>query len=80
MTAEFDRDTLANMMAALEYVCKRIPPERDTDELRKRIGGAVIAAVRDGQRTLDDLQQAGMRALQQTPSASTVSWFSWMFR
>ena len=35
-------NTIAKMTAALEYVCKKIPPDKDSNELRKRIGDAVV--------------------------------------
>jgi len=35
-----DQNTIAKMTAALEYVCKKIPPDKDSNALRKRIGDA----------------------------------------
>jgi hypothetical protein len=49
------------MTAALEYVCKRISPEKDSRELRKRIADAMIACGHAGKRTLVDFQDAGTR-------------------
>ena len=43
MLTEFDQNTIANMTAALEYVCKRIPTDKDGHEIRKRIADAMIA-------------------------------------
>jgi hypothetical protein len=37
MLTEFDQNTIANMTAALDYVCKKIPADRDSTELRKQI-------------------------------------------
>jgi hypothetical protein len=37
MLTEFDQTTIANMTAALDFVCKKIPADKDTDELRKRV-------------------------------------------
>jgi hypothetical protein len=60
---EFDQSTFANMTAALEYVCKRISPEKDSRELRKRIADAMIACGHAGKRTLVDFQDAGTKVL-----------------
>ena len=38
MLTEFDQTTIANMTAALDFVCKKIPADKDSNELRKRIG------------------------------------------
>jgi hypothetical protein len=59
------------MTAALEYVCKKIPAERDTHELRKRIADVMIACANDGTRTFIDLQNAGLKAMETlSPSAA----------
>jgi hypothetical protein len=42
MLIEFDQSTLANMTAALEKVCSKLPAERDSHETRKRIADAMI--------------------------------------
>jgi hypothetical protein len=34
MLIDFDQSTLAYMTAALECVCKKIPPEKDSAQLR----------------------------------------------
>lgn len=44
MLIELDQSTLAYMTAALEGVCKKIPPEKDSGDLRKRIADAMIPA------------------------------------
>jgi hypothetical protein len=49
---EFDQTTMANMTAALDAVCKRIPPEKDSHEVRKRIADAMVACAKSGRRTL----------------------------
>jgi hypothetical protein len=48
MLTEFDQNTIANMTAALEYVCKRIPADKDSQELRKFISAAMIACASSG--------------------------------
>jgi hypothetical protein len=71
MFTEFDQNTIAFMTAALEHVCKKIPPDKDSHELRKRIADEIIACGRSGKRTLLDFQNAGsdlLREMTQPPS------------
>ena len=63
MFMEFDQSTLAYMTAALEQVFRKIPPDKDSNELRKRIADAMIASARDYRRTMEDFQQAGTKVL-----------------
>ena len=48
---EFDQTTIANMTAALDYVCKKIPADKDTNELRKSIADELVRCARMGRRT-----------------------------
>ena len=73
MLTELDQNTIANMTAALEYVCKKIPAERHTHELRKRIADAMIACANGGTRTFIDLQNAGLKAMEETLSPSAAA-------
>ena len=75
MLTEFDQNTIANMTAALEYVCKRIPPERDTPHLRKQIGAAMIQCANCGSRTFIDFQNAGTGILADALQAPKFDWF-----
>jgi hypothetical protein len=59
---DFDQNTLANMTAALEHVCRQIPADRDTPDIRKRIANELIASARAGMRTYVGFQDAGMKA------------------
>ena len=63
MLLDLDQTTLTYMTAALEGVCNKIPPEKDSSELRKRIGNAMIASAEANQRTFADFEGAGMRVL-----------------
>ena len=65
MFIEFDQNTIAFMTAALEHVCNRIPPDKDSHELRKRIAEGIIECGRSGRRTLVDFQDAGSKVLQE---------------
>jgi hypothetical protein len=75
MITEFDQNTIANMTAALDYVCKTIPPERDSADLRKRIGNEIIRCAQTGKRSVLELQQAGLGVLQADTKAKRGSWF-----
>jgi hypothetical protein len=71
---EFDQNTIANMTAALEYVCKRIPPDKDGREIRKRIADAMVACGRAGRRTLVDFQDAGTKVLDEIVRPPGFNW------
>ena len=43
MLTEFDQSPIANMTAALDYVCKKIPTEKDSAHLRKQIADEITA-------------------------------------
>jgi predicted Fe-Mo cluster-binding NifX family protein len=75
MLTEFDQNTIANMTAALEHVCKRIPQGRDSHEIRKRLAEAMVACGHDGRRSLIDFQNAGMRVLEEILRPPKYSWF-----
>jgi len=40
---EFDQTTMAEMTAALYYVCKKLPADKDSYETLKQIADAMIA-------------------------------------
>ena len=63
MFIEFDQNTIAFMTAALEAVCKKIPPDKDSRELRKAIADEIIECGRSGKRALVDFQDAGSKVL-----------------
>ena len=63
MLINFDQSTIANMTAALEYVCKRLPAEHDSRQNRKRIADAITASARAGRCTYVDLERAGLNLL-----------------
>jgi hypothetical protein len=72
---EFDQTTMANMTAALDAVCKRIPPEKDSHEVRKRIADAMVACAKSGRRTLVDFQNVGSKTLQEINRPPSFHWF-----
>jgi hypothetical protein len=77
MLTEFDQTTIANMTAALDFVCKKIPADKDSNEPRKRIGDELVRCARMGRRSLIDLQQAGMKVMEETATPTRSSWFAW---
>jgi hypothetical protein len=80
MLTKFDQTTIANMTAALDFVCKKIPADKDSNELRKRIGDELVRCARMGRRSLIDLQQAGMKVMEETATPTRSSWFAWKWR
>ena len=62
---------------ALDFVCKRIPADKDNNELRKRFGDELVRCARMGKRSLIDLQQAGMMVMEETAKPTRSSWFGW---
>jgi hypothetical protein len=78
MLTEFDQTTIANMTAALDFVCKKIPATEDCNELRKRIGDELVRSARMGRRSLIDLQQAGMKILEDAAKPKRAGWLRWL--
>ena len=60
---QFDQSTLANMTAALEYVCRKLPPDKDNQAIRKYIGDELLAACQKGQTSHEDLVGVGLKAV-----------------
>lgn len=58
---QFDQSTLANMTAALEYVCRKLPPEKDDPAIRKYIAAEILAACQKGQTSHGELASAGLK-------------------
>lgn len=76
MLTEFDQSTIANMTAALDYVCKRIPTETDSAHLRKQIADEIIRCARSGKHNVGSLQEAGLSLLKATAKSEGTNWFS----
>jgi hypothetical protein len=75
MLIDFDQTTIANMTAALDYVCKKIPAERDSTELRKSIADELTQSARSGKRSLIDLQAAGLKVVKNATRPTGFGWF-----
>lgn len=72
-----DQNTIANMTAALDFVCKKIPADKDSKELRKRIADELLRCARSGRHTLVELQKAGMTIVNETSKPARSGWFRW---
>jgi hypothetical protein len=66
---KFDARTLANMNAALDRVCERVPHGED-HVIRKRVAKQIIRCASSGRTTLSDLTAAGQRALIKVAAAA----------
>jgi len=75
MLIEFDQNTMANMTAALEYVCNQLPPDKDSHETRKKIADGIVACAKAGRRTLEDFQDAGRAVLAEINKPARSGWF-----
>jgi hypothetical protein len=53
---KFDQTTLA----ALEYVYRKLPPDRDNPPIRKHIAHHIISVANEGQTALAELTNAGL--------------------
>ena len=77
MLTEFDQSTIANMTAALDFVCKKIGADTDSNELRKRVADELVRCARSGRRSLIDLKQAGLNIVAETAEPRTSSRIKW---
>jgi hypothetical protein len=75
MLLEFDQNTMANMTAALEFVCRQLPKDKDNHETRKRIADAMIACAKAGSRLYPDLKDAGLITLEEITRSGKFNWF-----
>ena len=74
MLIDLDPTTLTYMTAALEGVCNNIPPEQDSNELRKRIADEMIAAAKADRRSFADFEEAGMKVLNEVVRPGRFKW------
>jgi hypothetical protein len=78
MLIEFDQNTMANMTAALEHVCKQLPADKDSHTTRKEIADGIVACARAGRRTLQDFQDAGLAVLAGITRPPESRWLGWI--
>lgn len=69
--SDFDRWILANMNAALDRVCDKIP-RGEEHAVRKRIAKQIIKCARSGKTDLGDLIAAGQRVLIEVAASRPV--------
>jgi hypothetical protein len=74
MLIEFDQNTLANMTAALEHICKKLPVDKDNHQSRKQIADAMVASARSGRRSYLDFKDAGSKALAEIARPGGFNW------
>ena len=77
MLLTLDQTTVANMTAALEHVCKQIPPEKDSHVVRKAIADAMLAGANSGVRSLPQLQEIGFAKLKEIVQPKKRGWRWW---
>jgi hypothetical protein len=71
------RSLSRSVTAALDLVCRKIHPDRDSNELRKLIADELIRRAQAAGITLIELQKAGMNILQETGKRAKSGWFGW---
>jgi hypothetical protein len=72
----FDQTTLANMTAALEYVCRKLPPDRDNPAIRKYIAKEIMGKANEGRTALGDLTGAGLKVVNSYLFPPVRSWLT----
>jgi hypothetical protein len=80
MLIEYDQTTMANMTAALDSVCKKIPRGHDSHDTRKLIADAMLASARSGRRNFIDFRSAGMAVLDGLGRSKRFSLFGMLRR
>ena len=76
---KFDPGTISSMTAALDYVCRKMPPNVDNAVNRKRIADAIMASAEDGKFSLFELRSAGLQVLNDVLYPPRRSWLPKMF-
>ncbi len=80
MLIDLDQNTMVNMTAALEYVCRKIPADKNNHDNRKRIADAMVASANAGKRSYADFRNVGFKALDQVirPPRFNRLWSGWL--
>jgi len=65
---------LASMTAALEYVCRKLPPDKDTPPIRRYIASEIISVAFKGQTSHGDLTGVGLKIVNNYLFLSERSW------
>jgi hypothetical protein len=77
--ADLDQRVVLNMVAALEYVCRKLPPDRDTPAFRKSIADEIAKSAKAGETSLADLRNAGLVVLNNTLRPPKDYWLKKLF-
>ena len=71
---KFDQTTLANMAAALDYACRKLPRDRDIPAIREYIAGEIVAAANKGTTSLSELSNVALHAVNSYLFPPARSW------
>jgi len=74
MLIDLDQNTIANMTAALESACRRLPRDKDNHLARKSIADAIVACAKTGKPTYIDFENAGLKALKLITAPRRPAW------
>jgi hypothetical protein len=77
--ADLDQRVVLNMVAALEYVCRKLPPARDTPAFRRLIADEIAKSAKGGRTSLADLRHAGLEVLNNALDPPKDYWFRRFF-
>jgi hypothetical protein len=69
---KLDQSTVANMTAALEFVCKRIPADMDSHHIRKAVADNMLASANAGTRSLAQFQEIGLAKLKEVTQSKKM--------
>ena len=69
-----DQSTLANMAEALEFVCRKLPPDRNNPAIRNYIAQEMVAATDKQPTSLSDLTSAGLNVVNNFLFPPARSW------
>jgi hypothetical protein len=73
MLTEFDQTTIANMTAALDFVCKKLPADKDSNDVREGAAGqAVVCPLLRGSSPTRGVAPKQHRGLPRFPHPSTI--------
>jgi hypothetical protein len=76
---KFKSGAVSSMTAALEYVYRKIPPDRDSAFNRKRIADVIMASAEEGKLSLHELRNAGLQVLNHLLYPPRRSWLPKIF-
>jgi len=69
-----DQATLANMAAALDYACRKLPQDRDTPAVRSYIADQIVEAADKGATSLSELTNVAINVVNSYVFPPSRSW------